>query len=300
MASASDNTRGAFLMVASMTAFTINDAFLKSLSDALPLFQALFLRGIASTLVLWVLFRRQGGRLPTEPRDRRLTLIRTGAEIAAAYFFLTALFNMPIANATAILQTLPLAVTLAGALLLKETVGWRRLFAIGVGFFGVILIVQPGGAGFTIYSVYCLAAVVAVTIRDIATRGLGGEVSSLGVAALGAAGVTLFAGVASLTETWAPITPVAAGQLIGSMVFIVAAYVLSVMVMRVGEIGVIAPFRYTSLVVALVIGYVVFGEWPDSLSLVGAGLVVGAGIFTLLREAGMRRRARGRTGSTDG
>lgn len=293
MPALSDNTRGALLMVGSMTAFTFNDACMKALSDELPLMQALFLRGITTSALIFA-FLRATGRLDLHlpPADRRLVAIRLLAEVAAAYFFLTALFNMPFANVSAILQALPLAITLAGALFLGESVGWRRLVAILIGFGGVMLIVRPGGEGFTIYSVYVLASVVMVTVRDLSTRRLSAAVPSMTVALLSALAVAVAAGLASAFEPWAPVSGRAALQLAGSGVFVMIGYLLSVMVMRVGDLDFVAPFRYTSLVAALVLGVVIFGEWPDALTLIGAAIVVATGLFTLYREARVARSRR--------
>jgi S-adenosylmethionine uptake transporter len=290
MPALSDNMRGALLMVGSMTAFTLNDACMKALSDELPLMQALFLRGlVTSALILGFLVMTGRLDLRLARRDWILVTIRTVAEIAAAYFFLTALFNMPFANVSAILQALPLTITLAGAVFLGEAVGWRRLLAILVGFGGVMLIVRPGGDGFSIYSVYVLAAVLAVTLRDLATRRLSAAVPSMSVALVAAIGVGVASGLASIVEGWVQVSGLAALQLAGSGVFVMMGYLLSIMVMRVGDIGFVAPFRYTSLVVALIVGFVFFAEWPDTLTLVGAAIVVATGIFTLYREARVAR-----------
>lgn len=285
MAGISDNARGALLMMAAMAGFTLNDTCLKALSDELPLYQALFLRGVATTLFLYFLARGMGVlRFDLPARDLGLVVLRTGAEVAAAYFFLTGLFNMPLANATAILQSLPLAITLAGALFLGEAVGWRRLSAIVIGFAGVMLIVRPGAAGFTVYSLYILAAVACVTVRDLSTRRLSRAVPSLTVALAGSIGVTLFGAAGSLGGAWAPISGLAALQLLGATVFVILGYVCSVLTMRVGDIGVVTLFRYTGLIWALVLGLVVFGHWPDLLTLSGAAIVAATGLFTLWRE----------------
>lgn len=281
----SNNLRGALLMMASMAAFTFNDASMKALSDELPLFQAIFLRGVATTVMMFFLARALGGlRFSLSKADWVLVALRTLSELAATFLFLSALFRMPLANATAILQALPLAVTLAGAVFLGEAVGWRRLMAIGVGFFGVLLIVQPGAAGFNIYSVYVLAAVGFVTIRDLASRRLSREVPSMTVAISGALAVTTGAGFMSMTETWAQPSTLAWAQLAGASIFIIGGYVFSVMTMRIGDIGAVTPFRYTSLLWALLLGLLVFGDWPNGLTLIGAAIVVATGIFTLMRE----------------
>ena len=136
-----------------------------------------------------------------------VTAVRV-SEVAAAWLFLTALFNMPIANATAILQVLPLTVTLAGALFLGEALGWRRLLAILVGLVGVMLIVQPGAEGFTIYSIYVVLAVAVITVRDLSTRRMSPQVSSLSVAAVG--GRSSVAAVALTATSGAASSPIRA------------------------------------------------------------------------------------------
>ncbi|MFN6978799.1 MAG: DMT family transporter [Gemmobacter sp.] len=267
-----DNTRGAVLMMAAMAGFTVNDAFMKSLSGEVPLFQAIFLRGALATLCLGLAAAASGAlRARIDRADMLRIGVRGVAEILAAWFFILALFNLPLANVTAVLQALPLTVTLAAALFMGEPVGWRRFTAIGVGFCGVILIVRPGPEGFNLYALAALAAVACVTVRDLVTRRLTPAMPSLLVAAAVSGMVTVFAGLASLTETWAPL---GAGTV------------------RVGEIGAVAPFRYTSLLWALILGLAVFGEWPDGVTLAGAGIVAATGLYTLYRGQHVRRRAR--------
>jgi S-adenosylmethionine uptake transporter len=280
----SDNTRGALLMMASMAAFTFNDALVKTLGPDVPLFQMLFLRGVMASVLIWALARGLGKlhwRLPGH--DWGLVGRRTLSEIGAAYFFITALYHMPIANVTAVLQILPLPVTLGAALVFGETVGWRRGLAIAAGFCGMLLIVRPGPDGFDHYAIYALVAVGFVTLRDLATRRMSAGVPPLTVTLLASVGVMLFAGCASLGTEWVGLQLRQWMLLAGAAVFILGGYLFSVLVMRVGEISFIAPFRYSSLLWALLLGYLVFGEWPDALTLTGAAIVVGAGVFTLIR-----------------
>ena len=289
----SANMRGAMLMTASMTAFTINDTFIKLLGDHLPFFQFLLIRTIGATILLIALAWRAGALvLPKSRRDRWLIAIRSPAEMAAAYFFLTALIHMPLANVTAILQALPLTVALGAALILKEPVGWRRFTAIGIGFIGVYLIVRPGADGFSVYAIYALLAVVAVTIRDLAARKLSREVPSLTVALFAVFAVLIFATTgAVLGPAWEPMTSRDWLWLSGSILTILGGYLFSVSAMRQGEIGFVAPFRYSSLIVALILGLLVFGDWPDQITLLGAAIVVATGLFTLWRERGVHRVA---------
>ncbi|MCF6445919.1 DMT family transporter [Nereida sp. MMG025] len=285
MSTHQNNTRGAVIMMMSMFAFVLNDTAMKALSDQWPLFQALTVRGVLTTLMISGLAWYLGAfRKGIAAGDWLWVTLRVLAEIGAAYFFITALFNMPLANATAILQSLPLTVSLAGAVFLGEAIGWRRLSAIIVGFIGVLLIVQPGADGFNIFSIYVLVAVAFVTLRDIVTRKLSKDTHSMVVTLMSALGVTLWAAAFSLTETWQPFTQSAVLLTIGASVFILFGYLFSVMVMRVGDIAFVAPFRYTALIWALILGFFVFDDWPNTLTLTGAGIVVASGLFTFYRE----------------
>lgn len=291
--SVSDNMKGAALMAGSMAGYTFNDACMKALSDDVPLSQAVFLRGVVTCLMLYGLglaLRSLSFRLGS--REWKLILLRSLAEMGATYCFLSALFNMPIANVTAVLQALPLTIALAAWAFMGEPLGWRRLFAILVGFVGVVLIVKPGGDGFTLWSVYALAAVGFITLRDLVVRKMSPATPSMTVALVASIAITVAFGFASLGVDWAPVTPRSGGLLTLSAAFIFMGYLFSVMVMRVGDIGFIAPFRYTGLIWALIIGLIFFGEWPDWVTLVGAGIVVATGLFTLFRERQVSQRAR--------
>ena len=279
------NLRGALLMMASMAAFTLNDSLLKLTDGALPLFQLLFLRGVLTTLLIFGLARSLGTiHFEISRRDWGLIVLRSLAEIGAAYFFLTALFSMPLANVTAILQVLPLTVTLGSALFFGEAVGWRRMLAIFIGFSGMLLIVRPGPDGFNIFALYALIAVVCVTVRDLSTRRLSSGVPSLTVTLTASLGITLFSGFASLGNEWMPVTLQQGALVAGASVFILGGYLFSVLVMRIGDVSFVAPFRYSGLIWALILGWFLFGDWPDALTLLGAAIVVATGLFTLYRE----------------
>lgn len=290
MTGLSDNARGALLMCLSMALFTFGDSCIKATGGALPLSQLLVLRGVLATAALVVMaWYFNGLRLRLPRRDWALILLRGISEALAAYFFLTALLLMPLANVTALLQMLPLTVTLASALIFREAVGWRRWSAIFIGFAGMLLIVRPGTEGFNAASLYALVAVGFVTIRDLVTRKVSAATPSLTVTVISSLAVTCFAALWSLEQDWVALTPRLGALVGGATLFIIGAYLCSVMVMRVGEVGFVAPFRYTGLVWALLLGLVLFGEWPALPTLVGAGIIVATGVFTLLREARVRK-----------
>lgn len=289
--SISDNSRGAILMIGSMAAFTLNDTFVKSVAENLTLFQAILIRGVMTSAFL-AIFALSRGALSVSIRrdDWKMIGLRTGADICATYCFLLALFNMPIASVTAILQSLPLAITLAGAVFFGESVGWRRYGAILIGFGGMLLIIRPGASAFDAYSIYALAAVGFVVVRDLSTRRLSPGVPSASVALINAVAIMAMGGVGALTEDWQPVDIVSLGRLAGAALFLIGGYLLGIMVMRVGEISVVAPFRYTALIWAIATGFLVFGEVPDTLTLIGSAIVIGTGVYTFYREGRLRRQ----------
>ena len=281
----SPNLRGALYMTLSMAAFTLNDACVKLVAETVPLFQVIFLRDLGTTILLAIFVQMTTGLRPSWPRrDRPLIAGRTLAEIAAMVTFTLALTNMAIANATAILAALPLVVTLGAALVFGDKVGWRRLSAICIGFVGVLLIVQPGTDGFNIWSLLVLLSVLVITARDLFTRAFSPAVPTMTVAVLTAGAVCLVGGVLSLFTPWVALDLREAALIAAAAVLIIGGYVFGIMVMLVGEVGFVSPFRYTSLIFALILGLVVFDEFPNALALIGGVIVVSTGIFTLLRE----------------
>lgn len=287
------NQTGALLMTAAMAAYTFNDALVKLIGGALPLPQILTIRGIAASFLIYLLALRLGGlRLRLPGRAWGMIALRCAGEVSATYLFLTALMVMPIANVTAVLQVLPLAVTLSAALFLREPVGWRRMAAIAAGFCGMLLIVRPGPEGFSDGALYALASVACITARDLVTRRMPPEVPSMTVTLMSSLSVMAFGIATSAAVEWQPMDRSDLLILTGAALFIFAGYLCSVMTMRVGDVAVIAPLRYSGLLWALLLGWLVFGEWPDAATLAGAAIVAGAGIFTFYRERQVSRKAR--------
>jgi drug/metabolite transporter (DMT)-like permease len=286
----SDNLRGAIYMMIAMAAFTLNDAGMKAATQTIPLAEAITIRGGLTLVMLIVLGAVMGGlRHRLTRRDLAIIGVRTLAEIGATGLFLTALMHMPLANLSAILQSLPLAVTLGAALVFRERIGWRRMLAILIGFGGVLLIIRPGTEGFDVWSVLGLASVACVVVRDLATRHLSRDVPSVMVSIFSAAGVLVMGLAGCALYGWKPVAPFEAGIVAAASVALIAGYMFGVMAMRVGDIGFVAPLRYTSLIWAIALGWAVFGTWPDNLTLVGAGIVIATGIFTLYRERKLSR-----------
>ena len=292
-AAQSDNLRGTVLMVVSMAAFICNDAVMKAVTQTLPLYESVAIRGmIILVLMLIVAKAQQGGvRLAVPRGDIWPLALRTAADIVSTLLYLLALRQMALSDLSAIMQALPLAVTLAAALFFGESLGWRRLTAIGIGFAGVLLILRPGTGAFDVWSMIALGAMVLIVVRDMATRLFSVAVGSSTIAFYAALTVMLSGFALGGAEDWRMPDGAEWAMLVLSGVFLTIGYITAVATMRVGEISFVAPFRYTSLLWAILLGLVVFGEWPDRWTWIGSGLVVGAGIYTILRERQLARSA---------
>lgn len=285
----SDNARGAVYMMVAMATFTLNDTGMKALTQDLPLFQSIAMRGVLTlTGLIGLAYALGQFRLRLPGRDGWFILLRCFAEVVSTVLFLAALVHMPLANLSAIMQAMPLAVTLAAAVVFGEKIGWRRMTAILIGFVGVLIIIRPGPEGFDRWSLMGLASVAFVVLRDLATRKLSREVPSVMVAVWASASVTISALLVTLSTGWQPFTAGQAGLVGFSALALLFGYLFSVMVMRVGDIGFVAPFRYSALLWALLLGWLAFGTLPDGLTLLGAGLVVATGLFTFWRERKIR------------
>ena len=285
MATENDNLRGAGLMVCSMFLYTFNDACLKAVGETLPIFQSIFLRSILVAIIFSCLFFfTKSYTVKLNLNDVKLLSLRAIAEVTSTFFFISALFKMPIANVVSIVQILPLTVSLAAVIFLQERIGWRRILAIFIGFIGVLLIVKPGASDFNYYSTYALLAVIFVTMREIVTRRLSKEVPSFFVASTTAVTVFIFSGLGSLTVNWVQVSISDFLSLMAASTFLAGGYLFSVLAIRKGELTFVAPFRYTSLLVALLLGFFVFGEWPDKMTFIGATIVFSAGMFSFYRE----------------
>ncbi len=285
MKNMSDNLKGAIFMMLAMGGYVVNDTMMKLVSAEIALAQGVFVRGVIASVLLAGFAYYKGQLFHRADRaEMKIILWRSFAEIAATYCYLTALFNMPLASLTAILQSLPLAVTLAGSIFLGQKVGWRRYLAILVGFGGVLIIIRPGGDEFNSFALWGLAAVGFVTLRDLMAVRLSTATPSIFAALFTAVGVTLVAGIGAAFEPWQPVSTGSFALLAFAAIFILVGYVASVSAMRFGEIGFVSPFRYTVLIWAILLGVFVFQDYPDLWTMIGIAIVAGTGVFTFYRE----------------
>lgn len=282
----SDNLRGAVLMALAMAGFALEDMFIKLLADALPVGQILVFLGIGGALAFGLIAHRKGQQLLSPALLTPALLLRNLAELVGTVGFVLGFVLASLATASAILQAAPLVVTLGAVIFLGEKVGWRRWTAIGIGFFGVILIVRPGMAGFEPASLFAVIGVIGLAGRDLATRVIPRTVSSYQISSWAFA-MIIPAGVFLMVTMETPAIMPSMAQLTGLIAALgvgVLAYYALVASMRVGELSFVTPFRYTRMLFALIVAVLVFGERPDAMTLLGAAIIVAAGMFTLWRE----------------
>ena len=284
------NGRAIVLMIVAMALFAADDALIKlasTLPDGTSPGQIIAFHGSVGSLVFGAMMLWRGERVSRDLVTDPAIVTRTAGDVIAASAFVTALTLMPLGNASAILQVQPLVVTLAVAVLLGESVGWRRRIAIGVGFAGVLVIIRPGLEGFTPVSGLVLIGVLGLVMRDLATRTVGARHSTIAIStvvcvAIVPAGVVLhwLLGEGALLDVGREaLLAVAAGSVFGNV-----GYWCVTQAARVGEVSAIAPHRYSRLVFAVILGWLVFGEVPDGPMIVGSLLVIGAGIYAMMRE----------------
>lgn len=278
------NRRGILAMSFGMASFVTNDALVKYVSQALAPSQLIFIRGLFATLLLLAVAHAMGATRQMGMLLQRPVLARALLDALATVTYLTSLFHLPIGNATAINMATPLFITLFAVLALRERVGPGRWLAIGTGFTGVLLVVQPSGAAFNAYALLCLGGTLLHASRDLMTRVIDARVPSILITLSTAVAVTLLAGAWSLLQDWQPMAWHQLALLAAAALFLSIGYYLLITSMRAGEMSVIAPFRYTALLYALSLGYAVWGDVPNALAWSGIALLVAAGLHVLHGE----------------
>lgn len=286
-----DNLRGILAVLAASSAFVGNDTMVKLASAELPSGEIIIVRGAMATALLSLGVVAWGAMRPLRIFLDAMMMLRLGSAAAATVFIVVALRHLSLATVNTILQVTPLAVTAGAALVYNERVGWRRWTAACTGFLGVVLIIQPG-AGFETAAYWALIALLFTTIRDLSTRGLGRDVPSVLVAAASAGAITLAgSAVAPFDAPWTMPSAGAWSLLTASAACLFISNTCIIVAMRTGELSVVAPFRYIAVPLAIMLGYLLWGDVPNTLAVCGMALVAGAGLYTLLRErAALRAR----------
>jgi drug/metabolite transporter (DMT)-like permease len=272
-------------MSAAMLSFVLNDSLTKFVSASIAAPQLIFLRGLLACIgLIWLAVTVS--KLPPWRETlghicHKWVFIRSFLDGMASLVYLSALFNMPLANATAINMSTPLLIALLSALLLGQRVSGRHWGIMGVGFFGVLLVVQPQADGFNAWAWVALAGTLFHALRDLSVSFIPDHVPSMLITLGTAITATLMAGLWALWHPWQSVTWAEWGLMTGAAVFLSIGYFLLIKATRMADMSVIAPFRYLGLLTAVVMGFVVWGDVPNTLAWVGMALLVGASLTML-------------------
>jgi drug/metabolite transporter (DMT)-like permease len=276
--------RSIALMVIASGLLTVNDAMVKWLAQSYPVGQVMSLRGafVIAIIVISAMARRRTSELRVS--NWRLQLTRGALMSISTFLFVTALALMPIADAIAIAFAGPVIATALAALLLKESVGWRRWSAITLGFAGVVVMLRPTPDLIRLVAIVPLLAASVGAFRDIVTRRMGTGGESTPAIMLVSTSVVTIAGLFTIPAGWMPLEIADVGMYVASALLIALAQSLMIESFRLGEVALVAPFKYTSLVWAVLLGVLVWGDVPDAWTWIGSTLVVGSGLYIWHRE----------------
>lgn len=289
MASVADNRRGAALMLLAMTCYVANDALVKLAADRLPPGQILAVRGaFASLLVIAIAAgTARGWRECLRP----IMGLRCSLEVTTALASVVALSTAPLATVTALMMTAPLLIAVGAMALRWEP--WRtgRVLAVGAGLAGTILVIRP--SAFTdvpaVGIASALLCALSLAARDLVTRRMPSSVSSATIAVGTTLSVALAGGALGLTESWEQPTRSELGALAAAAACAAAGGYALVRACRGVDLSVVTPFRYSIIVWAVLLGYLVWGEIPDPYSVGGIVLIAGAGAYAAFASPSTRR-----------
>ncbi len=278
-------------MIGGSALVTANDALTKLLTGGYPVGQVMFLRSVFIMVPIAFLVWRAGGPLVLRSRNPKGHLLRVACVLAGTVLFLNAIRYLPLAEAVAIAFSGPLFTTAMAPTLLGERVGWRRWLAVVAGFAGVAIIFQPGGSVIQWASLLALGAGLTGALRDILTRRMSAGESSEAILAYTSLGV-LIGGLLSAPFGWHAVTLRDWGLFALNGLVIGGAHFLLIEAFRYGEVALVSPFKYSTVLWATLYGFLLFGDVPERTTLLGAGVVVASGLYILHRE---RRRREGDT-----
>lgn len=279
--------RGIVFMLLGAALLTVNDTVLKWLTGGYPTGQIMFMRGIFVVLPVALLVWRAGGLAVLKVNSRGAHALRAFCVLTGTFLFITGLSFLPLAEAIAITFAGPLFVTALAPPMLGEVVGWRRWSAVLVGFIGVLIITRPTGEAIQWAALLPLTASLTGALRDLITRKISTAESSHAMLVTSTAGVVL-AGLVTAPFGWRPIAAFDLALMMASGILIGLAHFLLIECFRLAEAALVAPFKYSNLLWAILFGFIVWGDLPDSWTLTGAAIVVASGLYILRREAQLR------------
>ena len=278
-----NSKKGIVLVLAAMALYVINDSLVKLSTKLYPVEQILVVRGIFASLLMLGVIIASGHFNKIKDSLEKLIIIRAIAEALVAASFITALTHLPIADLTAIMQTTSIIIVVITAITGLERVTPSLWIAVMLGFFGVLLMVKPGASDFNIYTLIGLLTTFFVAARDLITRKINPAIPTAIVSLTTTLSVVIIGLIPGIGH-WAPLEWRETLYLLAAAVFVTVGNLCAVKAHRIAAPSLLAPFRYSVLIWAFLSGLVIFGDWPDLFTLIGSGLIVAAGLFTMHGE----------------
>ena len=285
LASQKKNSKGILLMLISMAAFAVGDTFVKISGSFLSPSQIMFFLITGGLIIFTLIALSKGEKL----RDRRafspILLIRYSAEMLGLVAMIMGLTKIPLSVVGTVTQASPILVAAGAVIFFKEVVSWRRWSSIIIGFFGVVLVIQPTGQSLDYVVIWPVVALVAFSVRDLVTRLTPSDIPSASIATF-----TMIAAF-PFTVAWAFFTgqkffpPGIEWAIVAGMIILGSiGYLLLITSLRIGDLSAIMPFRYSRIVFLLILGVLVFGERPTLSMLSGSALILISGLYIMWRE----------------
>ena len=283
------NLKSIIFMIIAMGCLTLTDLLIKVASQTLPIGQVMISYGVGSLIVFWALLRIKGESIRLSPLTNPTVIFRNIGDLIALNGMFLALVYVPLSTIGAVIQTVPILVTAAAALFLGERVGMKRASAIFVGFLGALLIIQPGAASFDITAILVLIAAIGMALRDIATKLVRENLSTLLLTfyscflfIISGSVLLIINGEASVPVVGNSVT-IAAMIVTGSLGFFFMTEAV-----RLGEMSVVSPFRYTRLLFSMAAGILILGEQVNASMIIGSALTILSGLYIWRREIVMQ------------
>ena len=281
----SANLKSIILMIIGMGCLTLCDLLIKIASQTLPLGQVMIVFGVGSITVFLGLMRIKGESVRLSPFTNPAVLLRNIGDLIAINGMCLALVLVPISTIGAVIQTVPLMVTAAAALFLGERVGKRRWLAIVIGFLGTLFIIQPGAANFDITTTFVLIAAVGMALRDITTKLVREKFSTLLLSSYTSALFIISGSFLLIISGGASVPDIGMIAILAVMVASGSlGFFFTTKAVRLGDVSVVIPFRYTRILFSLAAGTLILSEQLNALMLFGSALTIFSGLYIWRRE----------------
>lgn len=285
--------RGILLICTAVALFAGLDATAKYLGRSLPVAEVVWARYLTHFLLMLALLGPSRGLDLVRTRRLAVQVVRALLLVGCSFLFMSSLLYLPLAEASAITFVSPLILTALSVPLLKEYVGPRRWIAVGIGFIGMLIIIRPGGGLLHWAVALPLTMAVMYAFYQLLTRLIANQEQPLTTlfysAVVGTIATSAVVPFVWHTPTdWLELALLALTGVLGG-----TGHLALIKAFEVAPASVLAPFTYSQLVWALLLGYLAFGEFPDRWSLIGMAVIVGSGIYVIYRESRPRTQAAG-------